>query len=75
MLATQGRRVCVVTGGTSGIGREIVKSLCALGHHVLFVARDETRAEVLAKEMASSRAGAGTSPFFPYAVLFVCLLQ
>jgi NAD(P)-dependent dehydrogenase (short-subunit alcohol dehydrogenase family) len=53
------RRTCVVTGGTSGIGREIVKGLCALGHHVVFLARDGARSELLVRDIATSRAGSG----------------
>lgn len=38
-----GSRVCVVTGGSRGIGRETAAMLCAEGAAVLLVGRDEDR--------------------------------
>ncbi len=43
--------VYVVTGGTSGIGKQICKDLCALGHKVVtFYAHDDKKASQTQKE-------------------------
>jgi 3-oxoacyl-[acyl-carrier protein] reductase len=49
-------RSCVVTGASSGIGRETALQLCAEGANVLLVARGEERLAATAEE--ASRAGA-----------------
>ena len=45
----EGSRV-VVTGGTSGLGRALVRELRGRGAHVAFVARDGARVEQVARE-------------------------
>ncbi len=44
-------RVCVVTGGTSGIGRCTVERLATLGAHTVIVARDPGRAHAAASQI------------------------
>ncbi|MCW5893187.1 MAG: SDR family oxidoreductase [bacterium] len=44
-------RICVVTGATSGIGREIARALAAAGDHVAVVCRDRGRGEAVAAEL------------------------
>lgn len=41
----------LVTGASSGIGREIAKYLSALGHEIVAVARDKTKLESLQQEL------------------------
>lgn len=43
----------LVTGASSGLGREFARQLAGRGHHVVLVARDETRLRALADELAS----------------------
>ncbi|MEO5745118.1 MAG: SDR family NAD(P)-dependent oxidoreductase, partial [Terracoccus sp.] len=51
-------RVCLVTGTTSGIGRETARGLAQAGASVLMVARDPARgAEVAAEIRSTSAAG------------------
>jgi NAD(P)-dependent dehydrogenase (short-subunit alcohol dehydrogenase family) len=45
-------RICVVTGATAGIGREIALALAKLGATVVIVARDTTRAARTVEEIA-----------------------
>jgi short-subunit dehydrogenase len=45
----------LVTGASSGIGREIARQLAARGTHIVAVARDEDRLAALAREVAESR--------------------
>jgi len=45
-------RVCVVTGATAGIGREIALALANMGATVVIVARDTTRAARTAEEIS-----------------------
>ena len=53
-------RVCLVTGATSGIGREAALALARTGANVLLVARDPARGEAtLAEVRAASPDGAG----------------
>ena len=40
-------RVCLVTGGTSGIGREAALALAGMGATVLVVGRDRARGEAV----------------------------
>jgi 3-oxoacyl-[acyl-carrier protein] reductase len=50
-------RACVVTGASSGIGRETARQLCAEGANVLLVARNEERLREAAAEAAGAGAG------------------
>jgi NAD(P)-dependent dehydrogenase (short-subunit alcohol dehydrogenase family) len=47
-------RVCVVTGASSGIGREVALQLCAEGAKVLLVARGEERLAAVTEEAAQA---------------------
>lgn len=54
------RRVAVVTGSSSGIGRSTARKLAALGWHVIGVGRDPGRcAEAAAEIAAAARDGGG----------------
>ncbi len=44
-------RYCVVTGATSGIGKEIARGLVAAGAHLLFICRDRARGEATLAEL------------------------
>ena len=44
-------KVCLVTGGTSGIGRETAVRLAELGATVVVVGRDAERGRAAVKEM------------------------
>ena len=46
---TMSGKVCLVTGGTSGIGRETALGLARKGAHVIIVGRDAARSEETAK--------------------------
>ena len=46
-------QVCVVTGGTSGIGKAAATALARLGAQVLLVGRDRGRAEAAAAQIGS----------------------
>lgn len=46
-------KVCIVTGPTSGIGKETAKELHRRGWHVVLACRNRTRGERLAKEMCT----------------------
>jgi 3-oxoacyl-[acyl-carrier protein] reductase len=52
-------RGCVVTGASSGIGRETALQLCAEGAKVLLVARGEERLAAVTEEAARVAEGAG----------------
>ena len=45
-------KTCLVTGGTSGIGKEIAAGLAVMGCSVVLVGRDTTRCENVAREIA-----------------------
>ena len=63
MTETLRGKTMVVTGGTAGIGRETVLRLAALGADVLFVGRNQQKADaVLAETM---RLGGGEAAFLP----------
>jgi NAD(P)-dependent dehydrogenase (short-subunit alcohol dehydrogenase family) len=47
-------RVCLVTGGTSGIGKQTVKQLARLGAEVIFTARDIEKGKKIKKEIILS---------------------
>jgi uncharacterized protein len=46
-------RVALVTGATAGLGREFCEQLAASGHDIVAVARDTTRLEALARDLAA----------------------
>ena len=52
-------RACVVTGASSGIGRETARLLCAEGANVLLVARNEERLRSAAEEAQAEGAAVG----------------
>jgi 3-oxoacyl-[acyl-carrier protein] reductase len=54
-----GGRACVVTGASSGIGREVALQLCAEGAKVLLVARGEERLNAAAEQAARTAEPAG----------------
>jgi 3-oxoacyl-[acyl-carrier protein] reductase len=52
-------RTCLVTGASSGIGRETALQLCAEGANVVLVARGEERLRAVAEEAARAAEPAG----------------
>lgn len=46
-------KIILITGGTSGIGKETVRGLAKLGATVVFTARDAVRGEEIKKEIAA----------------------
>jgi len=52
-----GQRVGVIVGGTSGIGREVARSLAVRGDQVSITGRDRGRAELIAAEIGGSVRG------------------
>ncbi|MEU1123130.1 SDR family NAD(P)-dependent oxidoreductase [Streptomyces sp. NPDC005899] len=48
---------CLVTGATSGIGKEIARGIVAAGARLLFVCRDRTRGEATLAELNRDRPG------------------
>src|SRR6476619_4597633 len=52
--------IALITGGTSGIGREVANKLAQLGTHVLVVGRNVERGE---KTIAEIRAAGGQADF------------
>ncbi|MDT8340854.1 MAG: SDR family NAD(P)-dependent oxidoreductase [Longimicrobiales bacterium] len=57
-----GQRVILVTGSTSGLGREVARALAADGAHVILHGRSEDRAADLLDEIRN--AGAGSARFY-----------
>ena len=49
-------RVCLVTGATSGIGKEIARDLAKMGATVVLVGRDREKCESATREMAGGNA-------------------
>lgn len=52
------KRVALVTGGTSGIGKATAAGLAQHGFHVILLARDATRGDAAANEMRGKAEGA-----------------
>lgn len=50
-MSAMSGKTCLVTGATSGIGKETAARLAALGATVIIVARDEGRGEAAAAEI------------------------
>jgi NAD(P)-dependent dehydrogenase (short-subunit alcohol dehydrogenase family) len=57
-----GQRVVLVTGSTSGLGREVARSLADAGAHVIVHGRNRDRGAELVEEIRS--AGKGTARFY-----------
>ena len=55
---------CLVTGGTSGIGRAVARQLAQRGFHVLLTGRDRVRGETVVSEIRSAGNGAGNAAEF-----------
>ncbi|HQT83021.1 MAG TPA: SDR family oxidoreductase [Candidatus Paceibacterota bacterium] len=53
------QRIILVTGGTSGIGKETVKQLAATGASVVFTARDEAKAKQVREEIIKETGNTG----------------
>ena len=45
------KKVALITGGSSGIGREIAKELASRGYNLILVSRDEQKLEEVKKEL------------------------
>lgn len=57
-----GQRIVLITGSTSGLGREVARRLAASGDHVIVHGRSEERGNTLVQEIA--RAGIGSARFY-----------
>jgi retinol dehydrogenase 13 len=51
--ASMAGKVCVVSGSTSGVGREAVRRLARGGAHIVMVCRNPAKAEVVRKELVA----------------------
>ncbi|AYG77999.1 Rhamnolipids biosynthesis 3-oxoacyl-[acyl-carrier-protein] reductase [Streptomyces hundungensis] len=56
-------KYCVVTGATSGIGKETARGLIAAGRRVLFVCRDRARGEATLADLRGERSQADVQMF------------
>lgn len=54
-------RTCLVTGATSGIGKEIAAGLAGLGATVVFVGRDGAKCEAVLREIVQRHPGSNVS--------------
>ena len=59
----------VVVGGTQGIGRELAQSYAAGGREVIVTGRDQSRAEVAAKEIGDNTRGIGFDLGQPHTIV------
>ena len=50
------QKIVLLTGATSGIGRQVALELAGQGHHVVCVARDQQKAEALVGELGKEHA-------------------
>ena len=58
----EGQRIVLITGSTGGLGREVARSLAALGDHVIVHGRDSARGAALVKEINDQ--GPGSASFY-----------
>ena len=56
-MTTETRRVVVVTGASSGIGKETAKALAAQGWRVIGVGRDPARGAAAEREIRAASSG------------------
>jgi NAD(P)-dependent dehydrogenase (short-subunit alcohol dehydrogenase family) len=56
-MTANGPRVAVVTGASSGIGKEAAKALSAQGWHVIAIGRDPGRSTAAAQEIRAASSG------------------
>jgi NAD(P)-dependent dehydrogenase (short-subunit alcohol dehydrogenase family) len=59
----EGQMIALVTGSTSGLGREVARRLAARGAHVILHGRDIERGEALVAEIEEQ--GTGSARFYP----------
>ncbi len=57
-MSMQNQRVAVITGASSGIGKETAKALAVQGWRVIAVGRDPARSEMAAKEIRAAASDA-----------------
>ena len=51
--------LCLITGGNSGIGKEVARQLLQRGHRVILACRDMTRGQSVMQELLGPSAAAG----------------
>ena len=57
-------RICLITGATSGIGRETAIGLAKLGATVVFTTRDDWRGETTRQDIVRATGNQNIEPFF-----------